>query len=125
MAAYQQLFYGTQTDVNPSLLALHQEARVWRHQIDFGGRYVKNGTWSPFYTTSSSNFQVVALVNGDTPPTTFPLYQSPSLASYLRPYLDSTGKVKIGPLSVIDHDGTGPDQPEPNRASTIRTWCFW
>ncbi|MES2658630.1 MAG: hypothetical protein V4689_08425 [Verrucomicrobiota bacterium] len=99
-AAYKQLFYGIQSDVN-SAYSLYIKKMGVGDTIDFSGRYVKNGAWSPLYTTISSNLQVVSLVNGDTPPTTFPLYQSTALASYLRPYLDSTGKVKIGPLSVL------------------------
>jgi hypothetical protein len=98
--AYQQLFYGTQADVN-SAYSLYIKKLAIGDTIDFGGRYVKNGAWTPFYTTISSNMQVVALVNGDTPPTTFPLYQSSTLASYLRPYLDASGKVKIGALQII------------------------
>ena len=97
---YSQLFYGAPADVDPSKQLYIK--KVYANQtIDFGGRYVEGGAWTPFYTTHSSNFQVVALVNGATPPTTFPLYQSPTLASYLKPYLDSTGKVHIGPLSVL------------------------
>ncbi|MES2438418.1 MAG: hypothetical protein V4584_05110 [Verrucomicrobiota bacterium] len=98
--SYSQLFYGTQANVNPSK-QLYIKKVTANQTIDFGGRYVTNGSWSSFYTTKSSNFQVVALVNGDTPPTTFPLYQSSALANYLKPYLDGAGKVKIGPLSVL------------------------
>ena len=98
--AYQQLFYGLQSNVVPSK-QVYIKKMTANQTLDFGGRYVKNGSWSPFFTTKSTNFQVVALVNGQTPPTTFPLYQSTAFASYLRPYLDSTGKVKIGPLSVL------------------------
>lgn len=99
-SAYQQLFYGTQADVN-SAYSLYIKKLGVGDKLNFAGRFVKNGVWSPLYTTLSSNFQVVALVNGDTPPTTFSLYQSSKLASYLKPYLDGSGKVKIGPLSVL------------------------
>ena len=99
-AAYAQLFYGVQADVSPAYSLYIKKLGVG-DTINFSGRYVKNGVWSPLYTTLSSNQQVVALVNGDTPPTVFPLYQSSMLASYLRPYLSSTGKINIGPLSVI------------------------
>jgi len=100
-SAYQQLFYGTQADVN-SAYSLYIKKLGVGDTINFAGRYVKNGAWSPLYTTLSSNFQVIALVNDDTLPTTFPLYKSSTLASYLRPYLDlSTGKIKIPALSVI------------------------
>ena len=98
--AYKQIFYGIQSDVEPAFSLYVKKA--WANDTyDFGGRYVKNGAWSPFYTTKSSNLQVVTLVNGATPPTTFPLYQSAGLQNYLKPYLDSTGKVSIGPMSVI------------------------
>ncbi len=97
---YQQLFYGVQDNVE-SAYSLYIKKLDAGTTLNFSGRYVKNGAWSPLYTTLSSNLQVVTLVNGDTPPTTFPLHQSSTLASYLRPYLDSTGKIKIGPLSAI------------------------
>ena len=99
-ATYKQLFYGTQVHID-SAYSLYIKKMGVGNKINFAGRYVKNGAWSPLYTTLSSNLQVVALVNGDTPPTTFPLHQSSMLASYLRPYLSSTGKINIGPLSVI------------------------
>lgn len=98
--AYQQIFYGRPVNVIPSKQAYIKKMDA-NQKVNFGGRYVKNGVWSPLYTTLSTNFQVVALGNGQTPPTTFPLHLSPNLASYLRPYLDSLGKVKLGPLSVL------------------------
>ena len=98
--SYSQLFYGTQANVDPAK-QLYIKRLTANQTLDFGGSFTKNGVSSPFYTTKSANHQVVALVNGATPPTTFPLYQSSTLKSYLRPYLDSTGKVKIGPLSVL------------------------
>jgi hypothetical protein len=97
---YIQLFYGTQANVVPVNKLFIKKVRAGE-TIDFGGRYVLNGDWTPFYTTRSSNLQVVALVNGDLPPTLFPLYQQSFLASYLRPYLNASGRVNIGPLSVL------------------------
>jgi len=109
--SYQQLFYGTQANVD-SAYSLYVKKHSENTTIDFGGRYVKDDAWSPFYTTKHPNIQVVSLVNGDTPPTRALLGLSPNLASYLKPYLDTSGKVKIGPLSVLvlmelgttDHD---------------------
>jgi hypothetical protein len=95
-----QLFYGTQADVDPTK-QLYIKKVYANDTIDFAGRFVQGNAWSPLYTTKSSNFQIVALVNGDTPPTSYNLYQSTNLASYLRPYLDASGKVNIGPLSVL------------------------
>jgi hypothetical protein len=44
---------------------------------------------------------VRALVSGQSCPTNVPDYNAPSLESFLKPYLDSTKKVKIGPMDVI------------------------
>lgn len=84
--AYQQLFYGTQEHVDPSS-KLYVKKLNAGDTINFGGRYVDGNTWSPFFTTKSSNFQVVALVNGQTPPTSSPLGSSGNLYSYLVPIL--------------------------------------
>ena len=97
---YKQLFYGTQANVNPSQKLYIKQVSA-NQQINFGGRFVRNGVWSPFYTTRSSNLQAVTLVNGNRPITYYSLYQASRLASYLRPYLDSVGNVKIGPLSAL------------------------
>ena len=99
-AAYTQLFYGIQSDVT-SAYSLYIKKMSAGTKIDFSGRYVKNGAWSPLYTTKSANMQVITLVTGDTPPTASPLYQSSTLASFLRPYLNSTGQINIGPMSAI------------------------
>jgi len=99
-SSYQQIFYGTQQDINPSWVLYSKKLKA-NDKIDFGGRFVKFNQWSPFYTTRSANYQVIALVNGDTPPTSFQLHKSPMLANYLKPYLDASGKVNIGPLSIL------------------------
>jgi hypothetical protein len=44
---------------------------------------------------------VRTLVNGATPPSNVPDYNAPSLESFLKPYLDASKKVKIGPMDVI------------------------
>jgi hypothetical protein len=56
---------------------------------------------SPFYTTRSSNLQVIALVNGSSIPTLLPLHLQPHFSNYLKPYVDASGKVRIGPMSVL------------------------
>lgn len=99
-SAYSQIFYGTMTDVDPAH-RLYIKKMAKNDILDFGGRYVKNGAWSPFYTSRSGNLQIVALVDGDTPPTRFSLAQSSTLASYLKPYINPAGKVTVGPMSVL------------------------
>jgi hypothetical protein len=97
---YDQLFYGTQEDIDPSK-ELYIKKVLGGHTIDFGGRYVVNGAWTPFYTTRSTNLQVVALVNGDLYPASTKFNGQAAMASYLRPYIDTNMRVKIGPLSVL------------------------
>lgn len=98
--SYFQLFYGVPTDVNPSKVLYTKKLKKGQ-TLNFGGRYVVNSAWTPFYTTKSSNQQIVSLVNGDVPPTTFALEKSSTLASYVKPYLDTTGKIKLGALNVL------------------------
>ena len=99
-ADYSQLFYGTQHDVDPSLL-LYAKRHAKGTTIDFGGRYVKGGAWAPFFTTRNDNAQVIALANGDVIPTSFNLATSGKMAPYLKRVVDETGKVKIGPMSLL------------------------
>ncbi|MES2924337.1 MAG: hypothetical protein V4819_22490 [Verrucomicrobiota bacterium] len=98
--SYKQIFYGTAADVDPSK-RLYIKKLSAGQTVDFGASYFINGASTPFYTTWSRNMQVIALVNGATIPTSLPLYQSSNLKSYLKPYLNSTGTVNVGPLSAL------------------------
>ncbi|RYD32336.1 MAG: hypothetical protein EOP87_13045 [Verrucomicrobiaceae bacterium] len=100
-AAYDQLFYGTQLNIDPSKKLFIKKVLAGQ-TIDLGGRFVTSAaTWSPFYTTRSRNLQVVALVNGDIYPAKSKFQGQAAMASYLKPYIDSSFKVNIGPLSVL------------------------
>lgn len=99
-SSYDQLFYGTNDVVDPST-SLYIKKVTSGSTLNFGGRFVKDGAWTPFYTSQSSNMQVITLTNGDTIPTSVNLAESGTLASYLKPYVDGAGKVNIGPLSVL------------------------
>jgi hypothetical protein len=98
--SYTQLFYGSSTDVTPQY-SLYVKTHQPGDTLDFGGRYVSNNNWTSFYTTKSNNLQVVTLKNGDSVPTAFPIHTSPTMASYLDPYIDAAGKVSVGPTSVL------------------------
>jgi hypothetical protein len=65
----------------------------------FAGAYYNSG-WQTEYTSLSGD-NVRTLVNGDTCPSNVPDYNAPSLESFLKPYLDSSKKVRIGPMDVI------------------------
>jgi hypothetical protein len=67
--------------------------------IYFAGQYYNNG-WQTLYTSLSGD-NVRTLVSGDSCPTNVPDYNAPSLATFLKPYLDSSNKVRIGPMDVI------------------------
>lgn len=95
---YKSVFLGTNTEVDPNAL-------VWAKRVnssttfDFGGRYYFDG-WSTTYNSSNGN-NVRILKNGEYPPTAYALHTSDQLKSFMAPYLDGGGKIKIGPLDAI------------------------
>jgi hypothetical protein len=109
-SVYKRIFYGTNPQVNPaSIISLSNvfgstysnNLIAAGRPIRFGGRYYYNSSWGPTYRSSDSGDNVRFLVNGDTPPSNVPDYNAPSLESFIRPYLNTDGKVKIGPMDVI------------------------
>lgn len=68
--------------------------------IHFGARFRANNTWNPYRNTTTGN-HFVALTNGDACPPRIPANTSPQLKDFLKPYIDSSNKVKIGPMDVI------------------------
>lgn len=75
-------------------------------RLHFGGQYntdnrSSSNNWSTWYSTANTTTNVRTLVSGDTCPSNIPDYNAPSLESFLRPYLDSSRKVRIGPMDVI------------------------
>lgn len=98
--SYQRVFYGRNSDVVPSSVVYNATLQSGE-SIRFGGRYYYNGAWSNFHSSSSGTLNVRTLVNGQIPPTTYPLHTAPTLENFLKPYLDASGKVSIGPMDVI------------------------
>lgn len=99
-SSYSRIFYNTHNNVNPSHI-VHNRTVAANSTINFGGRFFWNNQWSNMFTSTNSQHNVVALINGAIPPTTTPLYEQPSIESFLLPYLDSEGKIKLGPRDVI------------------------
>lgn len=97
---YTRIFYGTNNNVNPSTI-VHTRQVAKNAPLRFGGRYYYNNAWGPYFNSQSGTQNVRTLVNGQVPPTTYPLHTAPTLESFIKPYLDSQGKVKIGPMDVI------------------------
>lgn len=101
VATWDTIFDGKNTDPIVQQQGIIKSATVAKNQpMDFGGRYYWNSAWSTFYNSLSGD-NVRALVNGDLPPSNVPDYNAPSLESFLRPYLDASGRVRIGPMDVI------------------------
>ena len=99
-SSYSRIFYSTQDLVNPNAIVYTKKMKRGE-RADFGGRYYFQNAWSNMFTTTNGRHNVVALINGDIPPTTTPLYQQPTIESFIKPYLDSQGRIKIGPRDVI------------------------
>lgn len=96
-----RIFFDTHDDVSPNYI-VHTQIVQNNSSIDFGSRYVlSNGSWSTLRTSTNSAYNVVALKNGDTPPTTTPMYQQPTIESFILPYLDDDGNIELGPRDVI------------------------
>lgn len=98
--SYQRIFYGTNWDVDPNKV-VHSRRVDKNRALRFGGRYYYSNSWGPFYSSSGGTQNVRTLVSGQVPPTTYPLHTAPSLESFLKPYLDGSGRVMIGPMDVI------------------------
>ena len=99
-SGYSRIFYNTHNKVNPNTI-VRTIAVGEGKTINFGGRYYVDGAWSNTFTSTNSSHNVVALKNGDTPPTTTPLYQQPTIESFILPYLDDDGKISLGARDVI------------------------
>ena len=97
---YSPIFYGTNNDVNPNEI-VYTKTVDEGEEVNFGSRYYYNYSWGPWYSTTNSNGNVVALRNGDTPPTTTPMHYAPTIESFIRPYLSEDGTIKIGPRDVL------------------------
>jgi hypothetical protein len=100
-SSYTTVFDGSQTDTIVKQQGIIKTFNVTSGKgMDFGGQYYWNSAWSTF-RTSASGVYVKALVNGDACPSRVPDYNAPSLESFIKPYLDASKKVRIGPMDVI------------------------
>jgi hypothetical protein len=97
---YNEIFYGTNDDVVPSEIVWTRTVRGGR-TMRFGGQYYWRNDWGPHYKSDDGTTNIRTLVNGDNPPSFKILPAAPTLESFLRPYLDDSGRVKIGPMDVI------------------------
>jgi hypothetical protein len=105
-SSFTRFFRGKQPDVNPSTIYFTQLVHQNR-AINIRGRVATNNStnpssWQAYYATGTTTQNVRVLVNGDTPPTYVPAFANQStIKSTLSPYLDASGKIRIGPMDVI------------------------
>lgn len=100
-SSWTTIFNGKNTDAIVQQQGIIKTLNVTAAKaIDFGGQYYWNNTWSTL-RTSTSGVYVKALINGDACPSRIPDYNAPTLESFLKPYLDASKKIRIGPMDVI------------------------
>ncbi|KAB2640442.1 MAG: hypothetical protein DVB25_04045 [Verrucomicrobia bacterium] len=100
-SSWTTIFDGRQTDAIVQKQGIVKTLNVTAGMaMDFGGQYFYNGSWFTFFN-STNGTNVRSLVNGDACPSYVPAYNAPSLATFLKPYLDSSNKVRIGPMDVV------------------------
>ncbi|MEI7910416.1 MAG: hypothetical protein WCK77_12325 [Verrucomicrobiota bacterium] len=100
-SSWTTIFDGKQTDTIVQTQGIIKTLNVTSGKtMDFGGQYYYNGSWFTFFN-STNGTNVQTLVNGDACPSYIPAYNAPSLETFLKPYLDSSNKVRIGPMDVV------------------------
>lgn len=101
--SYSEIFRGTNLQVNPNTVVWSRKNVLANQTVRFGGRYRWNNSWGPLYHSTGGTMNIRTLVNGSYPPEPAhqPMHQSPTLEDFIRPYLDGSGRVKIGPMDVI------------------------
>ncbi|MBB5351940.1 hypothetical protein HNR46_002179 [Haloferula luteola] len=100
--SWQRLFAGTNDIVSQSKVLKTQDA-FQGQSVRFGGHYwdTSSGRWSHFYYSNDGTQNVRVLKDGDSVPTTYNIANSPTLEQFIKPYLDSGGKIDIGPMDMI------------------------
>ena len=106
---FQTVFDGVNTNVSSNSIGLAgyfgptyaNDIIPANTAVKFGGKYFWDGDWTHHYSTGDGTTNVRVLKDGDTPPSGLGYSGGPTLESFLRPFLDSAGKVNVGPLDII------------------------
>jgi hypothetical protein len=100
-SSYERVFYGTNKDVKTDEIVWQRCEIAANETIRFAGRYRWDGSWGNLYHSTGGTQNVRTLVHGQVPPAVLPAKNVPSLEEFIKPYLDSEGRVNIGPMDVI------------------------
>ncbi len=98
--SWDDFFYGTGNDVNPSKVLINKKVKI-NDTIDFGARGWGGSSWLPFNHTRETTKYVTVLGKGSSAPSYAPAYDQGSVTSFLRPYIDSSGRINIGERDLI------------------------
>lgn len=98
--SWTNFFYGTGPSVNPSSVLIDRSVKK-NDSIDFGARGWGGSSWLPFNHTRNTTQYVTVLGKGSSAPSFAPAYNQGSVTSFLRPYIDSRGKINIGERDLI------------------------
>jgi hypothetical protein len=98
--AWKPLFYGTGPQVLPTKVLVDVNLKK-DDTINFGARGWNGSSWLPFHSTLFKDKYVTVLKNGDSAPSYAPAYDQASAQSFLAPFLDGSGKIKIGSRDLI------------------------
>lgn len=98
--SWNQFFYNTQDKVKPNQTYFSSSVPAGQ-EIDFRARSYNGSRWLDWRSTGYQTENVIALVNGQRPPSTIPAFNQGNIESFLDPYLDAGGYINIGPKDVI------------------------
>ena len=99
-SSWSRFFYGTGLAADPTKILIDTTVKK-NDLIDFGARGWGGKSWLPFHDTRSADKYVTVLKNGDSAPSYAPAYEQGTVVSFLGPYIDGSGKIKIGPRDLI------------------------
>lgn len=101
-APYENVFFGSNDEVDPGVIVWQHDDIKANQTVRFGGQYHFRDQVGPFFHSTDGSNNVRLLTNGEEPPSFSNIHPDiPTIDDFIRPYLDSNGRIKIGPLDVI------------------------
>jgi len=98
-ASWSRFFDDSGPNVDPTKVLIKRDVQAG-DRINFGARGRKNKSY-PFHSTGNEDNYVTVLRNGDAPPDYAPAYDQGDIVSFMRPYVDDSGRIRIGPRDLI------------------------
>ncbi|MBC8128541.1 MAG: hypothetical protein H8M99_15485 [Gloeobacteraceae cyanobacterium ES-bin-144] len=103
--AYSTFFTGTGPSVVPTRVLVETVINKG-DTVKFRGRGASSpnpssSQWFSYHETGGTDKYVIVLKHGDSAPSYAPAYDQASAKSFLAPYIDGSGKIKIGPQDLI------------------------